>query len=335
VTDDRTRPLEPGTPTPGSGPVRPSLRGHDDAVRAICRGRLRSLVDAEDALGRVADRADAVLAEIDDPARIRRRLVRLAESTCIEMIRRGARPAVAVGSDADSRPASGSRPDADVLRQTLAALGERERAARVLQAALTARQASRDPDVRVPSAVPAAAVVPVGPPKRAALVKVASVGGLLPAVIAPTVALATALVLVLPGVGEPPDPPALDATAAPATTPTVRPSALSTAPVPATTAPRVTAEGLGTPAISSTPASSVGSQTTTTNSPSEPSRSIVVGDDRTGRVGVTDEDPGDDDVTVGDDEVLGLGASIEETAERLGLPPPPEDSRPLVLDPSQ
>ncbi|CAN5502303.1 hypothetical protein BH23ACT9_BH23ACT9_28830 [soil metagenome] len=331
------------------------LREQRSAIEAVCRRRLRSLVDADDAVQETMVRAMRSLDAVRDPARLQSYLCRIAERVCLDMMRSGARPmrhAVialdeARGADRVEGPESLTlrKEEAELVRRTLQALSDRQAQALWMRDALgepvpvvaetlgvtegsarviltRARKQMRDGWAKVAAIIPG-----FGLQLPAPLAKIGAIGGLVPVAVVPAVALIATAALVLPGLFATDDPPAT----------AVAPGVADIAPVAAPQAilPTVTAVMPGEllertptqPAPSAPVADRVPAAPGVTPSPQG---GLMVGSDTTGRVAVDNDDPRDDDVTLGREELLGVGSSLSETLGALELQEPSQDMSAIV-----
>lgn len=306
------------------------LRAHRDSITAVCRRRLRSPADAEDAAQETMVRAMGALDAVRDETRLRSYLCRIAERVCLDMMRAGARPTpVTVPPVAQEEPESSAirREEAEMVRRTLQALSARQAQALWMRDAMgepvpaiaeklgmtegstrvlltRARRQMRDGWAKVAALVPG-----FGLKLPAPLAKVLGTSGIVPAVLAPTAVLVAA-VLVLPGLGgapnddravdQPADAPAIEvAQPVPARSPVTRPPTVATG-----------AE-LPLPTRRSAPA---GATTTGATAAGTADGTIAAGP-----VLVDRQDRDEDDVTAGDPDTLGIGASLGEAFNQTGL----------------
>jgi RNA polymerase sigma factor (sigma-70 family) len=328
------------------------LREHREAVAAVCHRRLRSRVDADDALQETMVRAMGALGAVRDETRVRAYLCRIAERVCLDMMRAGARPMPELVDDgAPSEEPEAvviRREEAELVRRTLQALTARQAEALWMRDAMgepvpavaehlgmtegstrvlltRARRSMRDGWAKVAAAVPGFGVKLPAP-----LAKLLTGAGFGPVVVAPAAVLvAAALLLPLGGTDagtEPADrapaeaPPALPAAAA--ATAVAPATAVDPAPAPAAPVGAVprgeTARSAGGPAAVAAP-------------PARAQDPAVAVDTPVGRTGVTREDRAEDDVTAGDGDVVEVGAGVEDVVPVLQEAPAPEAGLPADL----
>lgn len=117
------------------------LRRHRGAVEAVCFRRLRSRTDAEDAVQETMVRGMRALVHVEDPARLKSYLCRIAERVCLDMLRAGAQ---AMPHEPEERSDGSDEPEtialererARLVHQTLQALSERQATALWMRDAL-------------------------------------------------------------------------------------------------------------------------------------------------------------------------------------------------------
>jgi RNA polymerase sigma factor (sigma-70 family) len=323
------------------------LRAHRDSITAVCRRRLRSRVDADDAVQETMLRAMGALGAVRDETRLRSYLCRIAERVCLDMMRAGARP-MPTGADVLSQDAPSAnepesltirREEAELVRRTLQALSERQAEALWLRDAMgepvpavaehlgmtegstrvllaRARRRMRDDWSKVAALFPG-----LGLKLPAPLAKLVATTGLVPAVVAPAAVLVAA-VLVLPSLGGTAVDTPPGALAVPLTTPSAVQRAESVTSVPLTTA--VTDPVAGPRPAAATSPRSVPAEAA---APAETRVSTGAAD-----VAIDRDDPQDDDVTAGDEEIIGIGTSVQDTLDGVGLDAPAAQLSPAELE---
>lgn len=120
------------------------LRRHRPSVEAVCFRRLRSRTDAEDAVQETMVRGMRSLQHVDDPTRLKSYLCRIAERVCLDMLRAGAKAMPYVvedvldSSDGTDEPETVAleRERARLVHETLQALSERQATALWMRDAL-------------------------------------------------------------------------------------------------------------------------------------------------------------------------------------------------------
>ncbi len=323
------------------------LRAHADAITAVCRRRLRSRVDADDAVQETMVRAMGALDAVKDEQRLKSYLCRIAERVCLDMMRAGARPMPVAEAEHVDTPESLTirKEEAELVRRTLLALSERQAQALWMRDAMgegvpavaeslgvtegsarvilsRARKQMREGWAK------AAAMLPgFGLKLPAPVAKLLATTGIAPALIAPAAVLIAAA-LVIPDWGTvdaggdalQPTLPSLAAQDLPggAAAP-VAPGDSSITPLPTVTG-----------AASDTGSTGGSRSTTSADQGGQTRLSTGVGGD----VAIDRDDPGreNDDVTAGDEDVLGIGTSLTETLEEIGLDPPTADLTTDVVD---
>lgn len=107
------------------------LRQHRPAVEAVCFRRLRSRIDAEDAIQETMLKGMRSLHYVEDPSRVRGYLCRIAERVCLDMLRAGAQAMPEqFEQPADERDEPEAvaleRERSELVHRTLQALSERQ-----------------------------------------------------------------------------------------------------------------------------------------------------------------------------------------------------------------
>lgn len=105
------------------------LRTHREAVLAVCRRRLRNAADRDDAVQETMLRTVRSLHTVEDAAKLRSWMCRVAERVCLDQIRRDGRPVIeetARLSDDEPETLALRREDARLVREQLQQLGERQ-----------------------------------------------------------------------------------------------------------------------------------------------------------------------------------------------------------------
>ncbi len=281
-------------------------------------------------------RAIDSLDSVRDERRVQSYLCRIAERVCLDMMRAGARPMPTEQiQHADGPEALTIRKEeAELVRRTLMALSERQAQALWMRDAMgegvpavaaslgvtegsarvlltRARKQMREGWSKVAALIPG-----FGLKVPAPLAKLMATTGVVPALLAPA-AIILAAALVIPNIGSSQTP------TSPDTAFSIPPSQASG--VSASTVADFSASG-PSPASTSLTAGSASDQT----SPTAAGTTLAgEGDGRITTLSPQDvtvnrRDPGEDDVTAGDDDVLGVGTSVTETLGALGVEAPPE-----------
>lgn len=110
------------------------LARHRSAVEAVCFRRLRSRIDAEDAVQETLAKGMRSLEYVEDPSRLKSYLCRIAERVCLDMLRDGAKAMPAVIEDTVATTAVEDNPEdaaldrerTELVHRTLQALNERQ-----------------------------------------------------------------------------------------------------------------------------------------------------------------------------------------------------------------
>ena len=322
------------------------LRRHRASVEAVCFRRLRSRTDAEDAVQETMVRGMRSLQHVDDPARLKSYLCRIAERVCLDMLRAGATAMPYVvedvldSSDGTDEPETVAleRERARLVHETLRALSERQATALWMRDALgepvpvvaerlgvtegsarvlltRARAKMRDGWAKVAALLPGAGIkLPVF------AAKAAHVGPLAIPAAVPALVLVAVVAAITPA--------AFDALQDQDDR-AIRMSSGSVATKGDATRPSAPMEFGSTPTpttdvlVTSTPpsTSSVGGSTAPSPSSGQARPAVDVGVASVGREPDTGED---DPVTVGDADLLevgaGLGEQVEAFVQETGLP---------------
>jgi RNA polymerase sigma factor (sigma-70 family) len=318
------------------------LRAHRDSITAVCRRRLRSRVDADDAVQETMLRAMGALGAVRDETRLRSYLCRIAERVCLDMMRAGARPMPiaethpqAVHAADEPESLTIRREEAELVRRTLRALSERQAEALWLRDAMgepvpavaehlgmtegstrvllsRARRRMRDDWSKVAAIFPG-----LGLKLPAPLAKLIASTGLVPAVVAPAAVLVAA-VLVLPSIGGAPADSSAETVALPVTAPSAveRPAPATADQVTAAATSRTEGSGSALP-----PAQQPTRAAATAATPAE----ARVSTGAAGDVAIDRDDPQDDDVTAGGEEVIGIGTSVQDVLDGVGMDAPSAD----------
>ncbi len=282
-------------------------------------------------------RAIDSLDSVRDETRIQSYLCRIAERVCLDMMRSGARPMPTERVTPSEGPEALTirKEEAELVRRTLMALSERQAQALWMRDAMgegvpavaatlgvtegsarvmltRARKQMREGWTKVAAMIPG-----LGIKLPAPLAKLIATTGVVPALLAPA-AVIIAAVLVIPDFGTTqPTPSVADTTFS---IPSAQPqggSSPSPSLIPSPSGSAATSAATDTEATSTavsrtaTPATTRdGDGRVTTLSPQD--------------VTINRNDPAEDDVTAGDEDVLGIGTSVDETLTSLGVQPPPE-----------
>lgn len=321
------------------------LRQHRPAVEAVCFRRLRSRIDAEDAVQETMLKGLRSLHHVEDPSRLRGYLCRIAERVCLDMLRAGARAMPEqFDQPADERDEPEAvaleRERAELVHRTLQALSERQATALWMRDAMGEPVPTVARELGVTEGSARVLLTRARAKMRDGWAKVAAFlpgfGLKLPA------ALGTKIAQIGP-LGIPAAVPALAVVAAVAVSPVAirtvtedrGPTVAIESSFPRTfdkadqtvsaTRHATPASGASTPSTSPTSTRAMSTSTTTTTTPDQPD-DPVLGDPVTANIAgqeVTageERRPADEEeqVTVGPDELLQLGAEIDPVNDALG-----------------
>ena len=310
------------------------LARHRSAVEAVCFRRLRSRVDAEDAVQETMAKGMRSLEYVEDPSRLRSYLCRIAERVCLDMLRDGARAMPAVIEDTAPTTATEDNPEeaaldrerAELVHRTLQALNERQATALWMRDAMgesvptvaehlgvtegsarvlltRARAKMREGWAKV------AAIFPAGFGLPGVASKVIAIGPLaipvaVPAALVAVIAIASPVALRVLSAPE-------AVGLAPQQTHIQKAPATTTTPVPAPSAATTTEPIAAAPAPASAPASATGGVAGVAPGVTRGEASVPVGNTTFTTV---DEPatPEDDDFSLGNDDLIELGAQDPE-----------------------